>query len=132
MMTVEELQVIHSTILYTLDDLAYNVDPPSGSVITGFEGDHNVHIFCEIDEGEVMPEWSLLTAEDQDQGREPSVIDVPNDERFSYRHMDGSEGLIVEVLTAELNNSIIFCHETDTPDRLAVANFTLFAMRKLQ
>ena len=125
------LQVIYSALLYiTEEDLTYTVEPPSGSVITGFEGDHNVDIFCVINEGEVTPVWTLLTEEDQNQGRGPSVIDVPNDERFSYRH-EGPEALIVEVLTAELNNSIIFCHETDTPERLAVANFTLFAMRKL-
>ena len=77
-----------------------------------------------------MPLWTLHTEEDQNQGRGPSIIDVSNDERFSYSH-EGAEALIVEVLTAELNNSVIFCHETDTPERLAVANFTLFAMRKL-
>lgn len=111
------------------------MDPPDGSVITGFEGQQHFEITCQITYGGLLPvetEWRLLTADAQEEGSGglgPVVIDADNDERFSFEET-GNRKLIIDILAPELNQSEIFCHETHTPDRDLVASFTLMTTRK--
>ena len=97
-------------------------------MISGFEGQENIEICCEIYDNmlsmRITPKWMLLTADDQAQGRNRTVIDPDNDERFIFELGDPEE-LEVEVLIPELNGSIITCHETATDEMEAVAEWTL-------
>ena len=72
----------------------------------------------------VTPTWTVLTIEDQMLGLQPSVIDPDNDDRFIFELGDPEE-LEIEVLTPELNGSIITCHETATEEMEAVGMWTL-------
>ena len=111
------------------------MDPPDGSVITGFEGQQHFEITCQIIYGGMFPvetEWRLLTADAQEEGSGgigPVVIDADNDERFSFEDA-GNSKLIIDILAPELNQSEIFCHETHTLERELVASFALMTTRQ--
>lgn len=117
--------------------LLYTVDPPDGSVITGFEGQQHFEITCQITYDGPFPfpvetEWRLLTADVMEEGSGglgPVVIDAENDERFSFED-EGNSKLIIDILAPELNQSEIFCHETYTELQELVASFTLMTTRE--
>ena len=113
-------------------DYDLNLTPEPG-VITGFEGQENIEICCEIYDNtqsmRVTPTWTVLTLDDQLQGLEPSVIDPQNDDRFIFELGDPEE-LEIEVLTPELDGAIITCHETATEDMEAVGMWTLQSFRE--